>query len=506
LTSPNPVLPGWHPDPSICRVDNSFYLVTSTFAFYPGLPIYRSSDLHHWDLIGHALIDESWPSLGPVDVSDGIWAATIRHADGVFYIVFTVAAGRTGAGLYVTTATRPEGPWSSPRQLDGDGIDPSLFFDDDGKVFLTAARDATSPHASGPGEIWMRQFDPSAGALIGPTFILWHGAATGTWVEAPHLYKRDGTYHLICAEGGTERNHAVTAARATEITGPYRTDPRSPLLTHRHLGDHATVQNVGHADIVDGSDGRSWAVVLGVRPIDGHHTLGRETFVVPVQWSRTGPVFAPGEGRIVEGAAPAGRARSSEDWISLRGPVEAEVAEQRIVLTPRPAPLDSAESPAFLGVRQDHHMGSFEAGIDTDEIIAHEAGLAALQGSGARLTVSLVRRDTGVVLRATHAQQSGSTLLGELAVSGHVRVGIRMTETHYAVTAATSDRHDVVARLPRTSLSTETAGGFVGVTLGIFNIAAGDASQIAFHTVRYCRGTEGANSQSGLAHPMASLA
>ncbi|MEU1970853.1 family 43 glycosylhydrolase [Microbacterium sp. NPDC019599] len=491
MSAPQPVLSGWHPDPSVCRVGDEYYLVTSSFAFYPGLPIHRSRDLHEWELVGHALVDESWLPLGPVDVSDGIWAATIRYADGVFYLVFTVARGRTGSGLYVVTATDPAGPWSPPRELEGEGIDPSLFFDDDGRAYLTAARDSTVADAPGPGEIWLREFDMNRLELIGPTHNLWYGALARTWVEAPHIYKKNGTYHLICAEGGTERNHAVTAARATSVTGPYTTDPRSPLLSHRHLGDTATVQNVGHADIVETPDGQSWAVLLGVRPIDGHHTLGRETFLVPVEWEAAGPVFAPREGRLTAVAGATRPAQPPRDWISLRGPAPATVAGSTVTLAPRPTPLDSLETPPFLGVRQHDHSVAFEASLDIRPIGDQDAGLVALQGGNVHLTVHVADGEHGKVVKAQHREGALTTTLGEVPASERVRLGIHTSPHEYRL-VATVDRVDhVLARVPHDALSTETAGGFVGVTLGLFNIGATDAAEIAFYDTEYRFAREG---------------
>ncbi|MFD0476003.1 family 43 glycosylhydrolase [Nonomuraea thailandensis] len=178
-----------------------------------------------------------------------MWAPTIRHHDGTFYVVSTLAVDRRGSLTFVVTATDPAGPWSDPVPLEAEGIDPSLFFDDDGRCWFTACRDAEGD--GGPGELWMRELDLDRLRLAGPTHVLWHGAVRGAWVEAPHLYKHDGVYHLIAAEGGTERNHSVTAARSGAVTGPYVTDPRSPLLTHRHRGPDEPVHNVGHVDLVD---------------------------------------------------------------------------------------------------------------------------------------------------------------------------------------------------------------------------------------------------------------
>jgi xylan 1,4-beta-xylosidase len=328
-----PVLAGCHPDPSVCRVGSEYFLVTSTFTYHPGIPVHRSTDLKAWELIGHVLTADDRGLVG-LDSSDGVWAPTIRHHGGVFYVIWAEAERRKSSRTLVSTAVDPSGPWTVPVELDADGIDPSLFFDDDGRCWFTAARDTEQPQATGPAEIWMREFDFRVLELVGPSHVLWHGAMHGQWVEAPHIYKHAGRYHLIAAEGGTERNHAVTAAQADAVTGPYRTDPRSPLLTHRHLGPDAAVQSVGHVDIVDTPSGGAAGLVLGIRPLGGFHSLGREVFLVSASWEPEGLVLAPGLGHLEP--HPAGALTSSPEWLSLRGPVAWTRTAGGIALGARP--------------------------------------------------------------------------------------------------------------------------------------------------------------------------
>ncbi|MGW2093595.1 family 43 glycosylhydrolase [Promicromonospora sukumoe] len=498
---PNPVLPGCHPDPSVCRVGEDYYLVTSTFAFHPGIPVHHSRDLVTWDLVGHVLAGESWLPLKDSAVADGVWAPTIRHHDGVFYVVFTIARDKRGAATYLTTTTDPAGPWQAPIALEADGIDPSLFFDRDGRAWFTAARDATAEGATGPGEIWLRELDLSALKLVGPTHILWHGALTGQWVEAPHLYERDGRYHLVGAEGGTERNHAVTSATADHVTGPYRTDPRSPLLTHRHLGADEPVQNVGHADLVETPDGETWALVLGVRPVRGHHTLGREVLLVPAGWDERGPVLAPGAGRVrgVERGLPV-TTDNPADWLSLRGPLAADVAGDVVTLPPRPVPLAGREIPAFLARRQDMHAFEFGAVVDTDRVGAHDAGVVAFQDEDTFLAARLVRRAGGVVARVS-GRLNGADVAGpEVPVSGDVALDIRSDGESYAFRCASDAREHVLATFPHTVLSTETAGGFTGVLLGLVAEAPASAEPVVFRGVRYGVPASASDGAGGGAH------
>jgi alpha-N-arabinofuranosidase len=475
----NPVLPGCYPDPSICRVGEDFYLVTSSFAYYPGIPLFHSRDLVDWCQLTHVLTMR----LDGLDVSDGIWAPTIRHHDGTFYVVSTLARNRRGSLTFVVTADDPAGPWSDPIPLEAEGIDPSLFFDDDGRCWFTACRDADPP--AGPGEVWLRELDLERLKLVGPTHVLWHGAVRGAWVEGPHLYKRDGRYHLIAAEGGTEANHSVTAAHADTVTGPYVTDPRSPLLTHRHRGPVEPIRNVGHADLVDTPVGETWAVTLGVRPIDGAHTLGREVFLVPVTWGAHGPVFAPESGsvRLMErlpSIAP-GLPEDQDDrlvWNSLRGPVDDRVrptAGGGFEIDLSPEPLSSTGVPAFIGRRQQHVRCRAWARIGFAATRPEEeAGLVVFQNSDHHAT--LARTLDEVVLTIREAGTS-TRVAAAPATANEMVLAVESDETSY--TFRVDDAN--LASIERSFFSTERAGGFVGVYVGLYATSNGHASNGRMH-------------------------
>jgi alpha-N-arabinofuranosidase len=500
----NPVLAGCHPDPSVCRVGDVYYLVVSSFGYFPGIPVYRSRDLVDWEPVGHVLDRPGQVDLSGLDLSDGIWASTIRHHDGVFYVVSGIARGRTGAGVFVVTATDPAGPWSDPVELDAEGIDPSLFFDDDGRCWFTAARDAADPAATGPGELWMRELDLAELRLVGPEHVLWHGALRGQWVEGPHLFKRDGRYVLLAAEGGTERNHAVTAATADAVTGPYVTDPRSPLLTHRHLGAAHPVQNVGHADLVDTPAGETWAVVLGVRPVDGTHVLGRETFLVPVEWTAAGPVLAPGTG-VVDlgvGAGPGGvetldvaAPLPQQGWSSLRAPVGGLVAPaargDALVLEPSRESLRGRGTPAFVGRRQQHDDFRVTCRVSADALTGDEqGGVAVLLHQDRFVTIGIGVDAAGAAeVRAAAHSTAGTRVLGTWALARHAAtLVVRGDRQGYAVGVETAPGEVVVlGAVERAFLSTEQAGGFVGVHLGVFaDGAAGPATgRVRVESFRY---------------------
>ncbi len=491
----NPVIAGCHPDPSICRVGEDYYLVTSSFAYFPGLPVHRSRDLVRWELVGHVLADPDHVDLDGLDVSDGVWAPTIRHHDGLFYVVYTVAENRQGRGAFVTTAADPAGPWSAPVDLRAEGIDPSLFFDADGRSWFTATRDALSPDATGPGEIYLRAFDHRALRLVGPTHVLWHGAVTGAWVEAPHLYRRGSAYHLLAAEGGTERTHAVTAAVASSPTGPYTTDPRSPLLTHRHLGALTPVRNVGHADLVDTPDGDTWAVVLGVRPLDGVHTLGREVFLVPVAWEPDGPVFAPGVGAITglgnreapeDVLADGPGSGASAHWVGLRGPVRHRWDGSDLTLAPSPDDLASRRRPAFLGRRQDRHRFAFSATIPAPASAEEHTALVAFQSQD-RFVAHAVRRSAGGIVVETVLWGDGDrTVLARRPGSGRQRLDIRSDGHRYAFGTLSDDGvFDAHVTIGARVLSSEEAGSFVGVLLGVTHHGPAGTPWIRVEDVTY---------------------
>ncbi len=295
----NPILPGFYPDPSICRVDKDFYLVTSSFSLFPGLPIFHSTDLAHWEQIGHVLDRKSQLHVTADSIISGIMAPTLRHHNGTFYIINTNFSDREN---FIVTATDPRGPWSEPHWLtDAVGIDPSMFFDDDGKAYFTGTRRASNSNGfPAEQEIWVSEIDVEKMCLTGPRTAIWRGALRkAASPEAPHIYKKDGYYYLVIAEGGTEHFHAVTIARSRNIFDYYEGYAGNPIMTHRHLGKQYTICNVGHADFVE-LENREWhAVMLASRLIGGYHkNLGRETYIAPVVWEEGWPVISPGSGKV----------------------------------------------------------------------------------------------------------------------------------------------------------------------------------------------------------------
>ena len=293
----NPIISGAHPDPSICRVGDDYYIVNSSFEYFPGLPIHHSKDLVNWELIGYGLHreDQCNGEMNLVDVQSdgGIHAPTIRYHKGTFYIITTNVynSGDGTPGLminFIITAKNPSGPWSKPHIIEGaPGIDPDIFFDDNGKVYFTGTHSPGDMNSNGIGEIWIQELDIKKWKLVGERHTVWDGIF-GCCTEGPHIYKEHGLYYLLVAEGGTGKNHAVMIAASENILGPYEENQRNPILTTRHLSNNYFVNSTGHADMIELEDGRWYMVSLGKRnDLDGDANMGRETYLMPMQWEST---------------------------------------------------------------------------------------------------------------------------------------------------------------------------------------------------------------------------
>lgn len=299
VTAKNPILSGFYPDPSICRVGEDYYLVTSSFVYAPGVPIFHSRDLAHWEQIGNILDRPSQLCVENEEISRGIFAPTIRYHEGTFYMITTnVSHG----GNFIVTAQDPAGPWSDPYYLGEEavGIDPSLFFDDDGRCYYCGTRpNPEGVRYNGDWEIWIQELDLGTMKLKGRSMAIWKGAVKGCiWPEGPHIYKINGYYYLMHAEGGTGPEHSITIARSTELFKWFEGCPRNPIFTHRNLGMDYPVIYAGHGDLVDDINGNWYVVMLASRPCKKHSSMGRETFIAKTIWENEWPVIAPGIGHL----------------------------------------------------------------------------------------------------------------------------------------------------------------------------------------------------------------
>lgn len=493
----NPILPGYYPDPSICAVGEDFYLVNSTFTYFPGVPIFHSKDLKNWTQIGNVLTRKSQVSLDDQWHSGGIFAPSIRYHDGTFYMITTNVGG--GGNFYVT-ATDPAGPWSEPYFLEGaDGIDPTLFFDEDGKAYYVGQRANSNGEAYwGDCEIWIQELDLKAGILLGNSRVLWRGSMNpSNWVEGPHLYRIGDYYYVMIAEGGTGFEHSVTIARSKELFGEYESCPRNPIVTHRHLGKNYPIINTGHGDLVQDKNGEWYMVLLASRPKQGYCNMGRETFLAKVEWDDGWPVVNPGLGIITdEIEVPLEEQEQTyhnhcyhfyeETWdphfVFLHNPDEAAyeiLPEQGILrMHARKETIDDLVSSTYVGVRQQHHRFQASTRLTCNIVEGEEAGMAIVQSNEYYLTATVVKEDNKTYMKALMRNNEESFELGrkeimprplEIIVSGQDQVlSIRYKQ---------EGKEQVLAQNINTnSLSTEVAGGFVGCTIGMYITSKGRES------------------------------
>jgi alpha-N-arabinofuranosidase len=480
----NPILPGFYPDPSVCRVGDDYYLVTSSFEYFPGVPIFHSRDLVNWRQLGHALTRESQLPLAAAKSSQGIFAPTIRHHDGTFYVVTTNVSG--GGSFYVT-ARDPAGDWSEPVWLPEPTftMDPSLFFDADGRAYYTR-------HGGGErGGAYQAEIDLRTGRLEGEAKLIWPGTG-GIWPEGPHLYKVGGRYYLMISEGGTSTGHMITIARGSSPFGPFEANPLNPILSHSHRPSEA-IQATGHGDLVQTPEGQWWLIFLGIRRWDGeHHHLGRETFLAPVSWSSEGWPVVNGNAAIGSSMPAAGLparhvwpVEAPRDdfaspklglaWNFLRNPAKGSWSLTDRVgflrLTGSNASLDTVSSPAFVGRRQRHMRSRASTRLEfTPTSDGERAGLTVRANEANHYDLIIARDDGKLRVQLWARTLGSSSLTAEQVIgAGSVVLTVDAFPDHYAFLYAEGNgAEQALGRAPTAALSTESAGGFTGVYFGMF--------------------------------------
>jgi alpha-N-arabinofuranosidase len=481
----NPVLPGFHPDPSVCRVGQDFYLVNSTFEYFPGLPIYRSRDLVHWEHVGNALDRPSQLPLKGATDTGGLYAPTIRHHQGVFHLTCTNV---TGGGNFIVTAKDPAGPWSEPVWVDVPDIDGSMFFDDDGKLYFTN---------QGGGDwagIKQVELDPKTFRPVGKSRVVWNDK-TQPWNEGPHLYKIHGKYYLMLAEGGTGSAHAEYIGRSDSPWGPFEPCPHNPILTHRDVpGD--PIQCTGHADLVEAPDGSWWAVFLATRPEGGWTLLGRETFLAPVTWDANGwPVVGKERRVALEMTAPAlkpcafaslpsreefGAEKLGPEWVHVRNIDLANISLTRrkgflSLSTAAPLQDDRGSAPAFAGKRQPSHRMTARCRMDFRPVRdGEEAGLSVRANDAFHYDVGVGRFGDGPELFVRNRVKGGSSLVARRkAPAGALFLEVQCTGAQYQFAfSADGKAWEPLAASDAADLSRERAGGFTGAVVGLYAASA----------------------------------
>jgi xylan 1,4-beta-xylosidase len=492
-TFTNPIIPGFHPDPSICRVGQDYFLVNSSFEYFPGVPIFHSRDLVNWRQIEHVLTRPSQLSFTDWRASGGIFAPTLRHHNGTFYMVTTNMSG--GGNFYVHTHD-PFGEWSEPIWVDQSGIDPSLFFDDDGRVYLTSnwiERFPPPDEVDPVDPVWgiqQSEIDIVTGKRLTEPQRIWSGTG-GRYPEGPHLYKINGRYYLMIAEGGTELAHMVTLARSDTPWGPWESCPHNPILTHRSI--QSPIQATGHADLIQAHDGSWWMVCLGVRPQGSPPCaqLGRETFLSPVRWDEAGWPVVGRQGRLsVEMESPQLKPATWESelerddfdnphlglgWNFLGVPESATWSltdrPGALRLQGTPARLDDGPPVAFLGRRQEHYACTAATQLDFEPTAdGEEAGLTVWMNPTHHYEVFITRGDSQrlVVMR----RRIGSLVADEARMPiepGALTLTVRAEAQSYTFGFLNSKGEpQVLATGEARYLAPEVAGGFTGVYFALY--------------------------------------
>ena len=479
----NPVLPGFYPDPSVCRVGRDFYLVTSSFEYFPGVPIFHSRDLVHWRQLGHCLNRASQLPLAGASASGGIFAPTLRHHRGLFYMTTTnVSSG----GNFIVTASAPEGPWSEPIPVAQPGIDPSLFIDEDGSAIYTTSH----------GGAFQSRIDIQTGKLLSEPQVVWGGTG-GQYPEGPHVYRYQGWYYLLMSEGGTEYGHMITMARSKSVWGPFEPCARNPLLTHRSL--RSPIQGVGHADLIDTADGAWFAVSLAYRP-NGYppcYHLGRETYLSPVTWSDDGFPVIGDHGRLAlehetslslepQPALPARDDFVTHElalcWNYLRNPDMGlySLVERPGWLRLRGASdgLDDVASPAWVGRRQCHFAVRAAACLEFRPATEREeAGLVVRMNERHHYEIFLTRRSglPSIVLRRRIGSLRAEVACQPLSSDDSRQVlAIDADKDKYSFSYGRSESElRPLGEGETRYLSTEVASGFTGVYFAMYATGGG---------------------------------
>lgn len=482
----NPIIKGFYPDPSACRANGKYYLACSSFQYFPGVPLFESEDLINWRLIGHCLTRKSQVNLHQVNSSGGVFAPTLRYHAGRFYMVTNNNTFQKNFYVYTDDIY---GEWSEPIFVDQEGIDPSLFFEGDTVYFTSNGTDE-----NGNGCIMQCEIDIETGAKKTPTVKVWSGNG-GRYLESPHLYHIGDWYYLMVAEGGTEYGHMITYARSKSPNGPYESYPGNPVLTNRNIGgDKNRIQGIGHGDLIQDENGNTFLVCLGFRQIGQwlpYHHLGREVYLAGVVWCEDGWFEAGDHGMVTAQMEIPGISgeqvidgvydvrldtclKGNPRWCYMRDYDESryEFGDGWLRLTGSEVTLDQADTPTFLGIRQ--------AEFDTELMVtvrseAMESGITFYMDESEHYDLGICR--SGEKVRIELKLRTGDAT----GVAGCLEVPAEQTEFQLKVISdaewysfyCLQDGKEVFLGKARTKyLSSEVAGGFTGVLMGMYVVDA----------------------------------
>jgi len=517
----NPILQGCYPDPAITRKGDDYYLVCSSFAMFPGVPIFHSNDLVNWTQIGHVLDRISQLDVHDTGISQGVYAPGIIYnpINDTFYMIVTAFAG--GQGNIVVKTKDPMKGWSEPIKQKFGGIDPSIFFDDDGKAYIihNDAPDEGKELYNGHRVIKIWEYDVENDQVIdGTDKIIVDGGVDidqqPIWIEAPHIYKKDGKYFLMCAEGGTGGWHSEVIFTSNSPTGPFTPAPGNPILTQRYFEKHRDnkVDWAGHADLVQGPDNKYYGVFLAVRPNEADRVnTGRETFILPVDWSGEFPVFenglVPMEPKLKmpkgttnktgqNGFLPNGNFTYTETfnsnqldfrWIGLRGPREAfiSMSKKGLQIAPFGTNIKELKPTSTLFYRQQHRTFSFTTTMNyTPKSEKDLAGVTAFQNEGSNYVFGVTKKgqDFYLVLEKNKSEGRPREISSEvlattpISLDGPIELKISAEGDSYQFSYAIigSDFKTLGGTVSGDILSTDVAGGFTGAMLGLYATSGND--------------------------------
>jgi alpha-N-arabinofuranosidase len=501
----NPIIAGYYPDPSICRKDDTYYLVNSSFAYFPGVPIFTSKDMVNWTQIGHVLDRPSQLNLQNVGISSGIFAPAIEYnpANETFYMITTDVGGM--GNFFVKTKDPLQG-WSDPILLpEVKNIDPSFFFDEDGKAYIVHNDEPENgPDWTQQRTIRIHEFDVENDRTIGKSKEIVRGGAKPEeepiWVEGPHLYKIYGSYYLMCAEGGTATDHSEVIFRSNSPWGPYEAAPYNPILTQRDLPNNRAdmVACTGHADLIQNRDGEWWAVFLGTRPYDGDYMFntGRETFMLPVEWENGFPIILK-KGAPVPTVVDKKNLQPEENyltgnftylqefndstldhsWIHIRTPQQDfySVENGQLTINPLPVSIEEQKSPAAVLRRQQHAAFALETQLTyIPETENDFAGLTLFQNERHQILFGKTIID-GKVNLVVYRLDKNKELLASLPLEGrqanasvNLKVEGEGRSYNFFYSLQENEWLPLMEDVDASNLSTQVAGGFVGTTIGLY--------------------------------------
>ena len=483
----NPVIRGFNPDPSVCRVGEDFYLATSTFEYFPGIPVFHSRNLVDWELIGYGISRPDQLTLSKAAPNAlGLYAPTLRHHDGRFYLLCTnVGSEGFESGNFLLWTDDIHGEWSDPIWLDVPGIDPSLFIDEDGTVYYNGTHEA----------IYICELDLVTGQTR-PRVDIWTGAG-GRDPEGPHIYKQAGYYYLLISEGGTTYEHMITMARSRNLTGPYEAYERNPVLTNRSLDK--TIRAVGHADLVQDQHGAWWAVCLGIRPLPAfpvRHNLGREVSLIPVTWQEgEWPVFGENGSldRLIEAQLPAPRQKRTENgranfkdlqWTYLFNKNDELIKvtqDGQLKLVGNAANLTSQSEMAWYGRRQEEFNFTATASFKIPSLeLNQEFGLTIFLNAKHHYNIGVKRLETGNVVFANKQIGPLSGIQAQVVYEAESIV-LQITGSPHDYHLAYGPNEHELTELGQGEvkyLTTEVGGAFTGNFLALYASGNKQVSQV----------------------------